>query len=389
MKKVGDYAGVSRAHLEVADNYSKPYLIGPPVCDELISLIEHMFTEEEAEVVRHLKPYRPRTAAKLAEASGMPLEHVKPILDRLDTEKQVIGSLGEGEKKKYIILPVVPGTFEMVMIRTDTDSVTPWHERFAELFEALYATGYLRDYLRKPVEPVRYLPVGEVIESQPMAYPSDRLEDILDRYDDFALSLCQCRLVKDLSGEGCGKMLETCTIVGDWAHVLVEKGMSKTASKRDIIEVKRAAEKEGLVTWMVNEESGRFTSCLCSCCGCCCAALRTITELNCPGFIARPHFMPGIDQKDCVYCEKCVKVCPMGALEVVGEGKSRRLIHKPERCIGCGLCVVACDNGAMTLEEVPEYRKPPGGWTSYLGRYIPTYASTVLKTLSARRRGAR
>lgn len=385
MNEVGLNLGVSRAHLEVAKTYSSPLLMGPRMCDELMALVEHMLTDEEADVMRHMKPFRPRTAAGLAKASGRTLEEIKPILHGLAHEKYILASVGEGRREVFSLLPIIPGTFESVLVRISPDSATPWHARFAELFEALYETGFVTEYLKKPTEGVRYLPVGESIENQPMALPSDRLEEILERYDDFAVGVCQCRLSKQLVGDGCGKMLETCTVMGDWAPVLVRQGRMREVSRRDLLEIKREAEKQGLVTWMMNEESGKFTSCTCSCCGCCCGALRTVSEFNVPGFFAPPHFMPSIDRAGCNLCGKCAKVCPMKALVMLGEEDSKLLVHKSERCIGCGLCAVACSTRTLTMSALPDYRKPPRGWLSHLARYAPSYLSNYRHVRSERR----
>jgi hypothetical protein len=136
---IGGYPGVSKAHLEVAKNYSSPFLLGPPMCDELVELVRHMFTGEEAEVIRHLKPWRAKTAAGLARASGRPPEDVKDILHGLAHEKYIIASYGKGkERELFAMMPVIPGTFESVLVRVSAESVTPWHRRFAELHEALF-----------------------------------------------------------------------------------------------------------------------------------------------------------------------------------------------------------------------------------------------------------
>lgn len=156
---------------------------------------------------------------------------------------------------------------------------------------------------------------------------------------------------------------------------------------RDVLEIKAQAESEGLVTFVINEESGRFSSGLCSCCGCCCGALRSITEFNTPGMIAPPHFMPHIELKACTVCGKCVKACPMGALHISEEVGQSHLVKSPERCIGCGLCSVVCPEGAIAMREVPDYRKPPGGHASYLARYLPNMVSNVWKVWSSHRRG--
>jgi len=383
MRKIGDYPDVSQAHMAVAKKYSSTRLLGPPLCDELVSLVEHMFTEEEAEVVKLLKPWRPMTAKKISAAAGRPTGEIKAILDVLAHEKHVLLFFGRDEKERFCILPIIPGTFENVLIRKSADSITPWHVRFAELHEKLFSTGFTTEYLYRPVNPVRYLPVGEAIESQAMALPSDRLESILDRYEHFAVGVCQCRLSKQLVGEGCVKPLEVCTAMGDWVPELVRRGRMKQASKSDVLEIKKATEKESLVNWMMNEESGKFTNTSCSCCGCCCGALRSISEFNTPGFIAMPHFIPIIDHQACDSCSKCVKVCPMGALSLLEDGESKRLLHKQERCIGCGLCVVACPKVALTLKEVEGYKGPPSGWSAYLARYAHNYLINGLKVWSS------
>ena len=66
--------GVSKAHMAVAKNYSNPVMLGPPLCDELVALIKHLYTEEEADVLQHINPYRARAAEGLAKQSGRPME---------------------------------------------------------------------------------------------------------------------------------------------------------------------------------------------------------------------------------------------------------------------------------------------------------------------------
>ena len=129
-------------------------------------------------------------------------------------------------------------------MKKSTEEFTEWHRRFAELFEALFSTGYLADYSVKPTHAVRYLPVGEVIEAIPTALPSDRLEDILDHYDKFSIATCQCRSSKKLLGEDCGRMIEVCTAFGDIAGWLANAGKATLASKQDVLEVKAAAERK-------------------------------------------------------------------------------------------------------------------------------------------------
>jgi Pyruvate/2-oxoacid:ferredoxin oxidoreductase delta subunit len=365
-KRLTDFPGVAQAHLDVAQKLSNPLLMGPPLCDELIAFVQHLFTEEEAALVRHLGPLAGMTAGDLARAERRPLEDVEPIVRRLADVTRSIAASGPEERRSYRLLPIVPGIFEMVLIGQSPERMSHWHRRFAERFEALYETGYTRDYQKGQTRPspvVRVLPVGRTIEAHPMALPSDRLEVVLDRYNVFGVGPCQCRMTTQVAGKGCGRPLGNCTVMGDWAARGIEQGWLTRVSRNNLLEIKREAEAHGLVTWMMNVESapGQIS---CSCCGCCCHAMRMVTEFNVPGYMAPAHFVPAFDDTRCTTCGKCARSCPTGALRVDPRGKQRTYLA--ERCIGCGLCVVACgERRAVVMQPVPHYKLPYKSWYTF------------------------
>jgi Pyruvate/2-oxoacid:ferredoxin oxidoreductase delta subunit len=380
-KKPNEYPGVPRAYLDVARKLSSPLLLGPPICDELVAFVEHTFTEEEAGIVRHLNAVKARTARQVARAARRPVDEIGPILQALD-KKRTIGCDGPAEKRRYRLMPVMPGMFEMVLIGESPDSMTDWHRRFAELFEALFETGYTLDYADRPAPFVRYLPVGGVLSAHPAALPSDQLEFVLDRYDQFGVGHCQCRMSTPPLGRGCGRPLEVCTAMGVWAEIGIEAGWLRSVSKQGLLEIKREAESHGLVTFIVNVESAKGQA-SCSCCGCCCKALRSVTEFNAPGAIAPPHFMPRFDATKCIHCGRCANACPTGAITVDTERKTLR--HEPARCIGCGLCQLACDRQhAIAMHPVPDYRLPYKSWLSFILGNAPKIVQTSWKVWRSR-----
>lgn len=371
IRNIGDYAKLPAVYREIAKNYSSPWLVGPPICDEYMALIEHMFTAEEASVVRHLKPFTRKTAKEVAAAEHRPVEEIRPILESLTHDKHIIISIGTDDNTRYMILPIVPGTFELVLIRHSKDTLNDWHRKFAELFEELHETGYMVDYLKHPLPGVRYLPIGQSIEGHPQALPVDKLEEILDRFDKFAVGLCQCRLTMEVVGKDCGRPLENCTGFGN-VEYLIREGMMRPAEKKEILEIKREAEASGLVTWMFNHDSATGINGSCSCCGCCCHMMRTISEFSMPGMIAPPHLMPKVDRTKCTYCAKCAQACPMGAFTVDTKNKTR--LHKAERCVGCGQCLLACDQEkAITMDAVPNYKMPPKTMPTLLMKLAPSF----------------
>jgi Pyruvate/2-oxoacid:ferredoxin oxidoreductase delta subunit len=365
-KNLTDFPGALAAHLQVAVKLASPLLMGPPVCEELVAFVQHVFTEEEASVVRHLGQFAGKSAADIARAEHRPVGQVEPILERLATGKRAIGASGGDGQRKYRLMPIMPGIFEMVLIGESPENLSPWHRRFAELFEALYETGYIADFQNghtKPTPFVRALSVGHTIEAHPMALPSDRLETVLDRYATFGVGQCQCRMTMEVAGQGCGKPVGNCTIMGEMAEHGIRQGWLRPVSRKNVLEIKREAEANGLVTWIMNVEAAKGQA-SCSCCGCCCHALRMVNEFNSPGVIAPAHFLPQFDAARCTHCGKCARHCPMGALVIDARQATRQ--HLAARCIGCGLCVVACaDQKAVSMEPVPDYKLPYKSWFAY------------------------
>ena len=67
---------------------------------------------------------------------------------------------------------------------------------------------------------------------------------------------------------------------------------------------------------------------------------------------------PELDEKKCISCKKCQKVCPTGAITMVEHGTNAK--GKPilwpevsaDKCVSCENCVNACPKSALHLKEV-------------------------------------
>jgi len=62
-----------------------------------------------------------------------------------------------------------------------------------------------------------------------------------------------------------------------------------------------------------------------------------------------------IIQDKCIACQICIGECPVGAIELTGEGVAG---IDPEVCIGCGKCFDVCPVGAVKFEK-KRIKKPP------------------------------
>lgn len=377
-----EFAGVPRPYLDVARKLSSPLLSGPPLCDELIAFVQHLLTEEEAAVMRHLGGFRGRSAAAVAKAEHRPVEQIEPILNRLALEKRCIACTGPDHARRYQLMPLIPGVFEMVLIGVQPEAFTPWHQRFVELFEAVYRSGYLGDYSGPQQPSIRFVPLAEAV--QPSALPATHLEPVLERYKTFAIGQCQCRMAMNALGHGCGRTLGNCTLMGTWAEAAIHAGWARKVSGQEVRAIKAEAESQGLVSWVINVDASAGQA-SCSCCGCCCHAMRVISEFNTPGWIAPPRYRPAFDDTRCTFCGQCQRQCPMAALRFQPRVRTRKYLR--ERCIGCGLCALACPKSAVKMEPARDFRGPFSSSRSMLLRSLPDRLRIAWNVWRRRARG--
>ncbi len=93
-----------------------------------LKILASLFSEEEAEMALHLTP-RPATAKALAEKLGKETAELGSLLERMADKGQIL-TLGEKDKRSYLLVPYIPGVWEFQVNRMDKE--------FAEDCEAYY-----------------------------------------------------------------------------------------------------------------------------------------------------------------------------------------------------------------------------------------------------------
>ena len=90
-----------------------------------------------------------------------------------------------------------------------------------------------------------------------------------------------------------------------------------------------------------------------------------ITGLTLGGVVWTPAFVVSIDQKKCIGCGRCYKVCPREVLGLVDREEdeidedldedqmSVMSITNAKDCIGCGSCSRVCPKACYTHESLP------------------------------------
>ena len=130
----------------------------------------------------------------------------------------------------------------------------------------------------------------------------------------------------------------------------VEKGAGREIDYEEACQILKKTEEEGLIHCVDNAEGG--LEALCACCACSCSVVNSMMR-NETNMCAPARFMAVTDPDRCNLCRKCEEICHVNAITILNEKKTTN-VHK---CIGCGLCVSRCPEGACYMTPRKKYPK--------------------------------
>ena len=164
----------------------------------------------------------------------------------------------------------------------------------------------------------------------------------------FSLCDCLCRTAKEKLGQACGHTIkDVCIQVGPLSKYYVRTGRAHYVNFEEAARILERSRDEGLYFEISRAMGGEDSYFICSCCPCCCIAMRTVL----PGSMRREappsKYLAQVDEALCIGCGKCEAECPAKAISAAGDS----LQVNAARCIGCGLCCIYCKNGAISIVE--------------------------------------
>jgi electron transport complex protein RnfB len=197
----------------------------------------------------------------------------------------------------------------------------------------------------------RVIPVNQNIKTNLDILAHEDVRQIIDRAKSFRVQDCICRREQGLLGKPCHHSRHNCLQYSLEEGAYDEFNLDgDVISREEALRLIEETEREGLVhnTYNVAQAPGGF---ICNCCSCCCGLLRGLREHDAPFILARSRYRAVIDDQTCAACGLCQEErCPVDA--IVQEGETYRV--QPERCIGCGVCVVTCPTESISLRDRPE-----------------------------------
>jgi ferredoxin len=177
--------------------------------------------------------------------------------------------------------------------------------------------------------------------------------------------MCYCRHKKGHLHKSCEKKAPVdgiCISLGSAAKFMVRRGFARYCTKEELLDVLKRAKELNLTH--VTDNIRSKPSFICNCCSCCCELLGGVQQ-GFPMGVAKTSFSLSVEAASCIGCGLCVKACNVKALVLENYGNAS---EKPkarvaaESCLGCGACISSCPTGSLSLvparrAEIPENKK--------------------------------
>jgi len=305
------HLAIEKPYLALQERLHK-YPIGAPATEELFEILRIRFSEEEAEIAARM-PMNPAPLALIGKRFDQAPERLEEKLDRM-AEKGLVLDFRTHGKTFYMLAPTVIGFFEFTFMRLHKDLP---NKKLADLLslymeDAKVANNAFRGETQ----------IGRTIVHE-KALPDDLRAEILP-YEQTTEILKKAEL----------------RAVGRYGReVSAEEALDIAAMTRDNFLVH------------IGDNVKNKVSYICHCCGCHCGQLRAINHNGIRNAVHTSNFLASVDAEHCKACGRCVKNCPVMAIEVKATsfGAAHAEIDE-ELCLGCGVCYIACKNNAMSMK---------------------------------------
>ncbi|MEJ5378185.1 MAG: 4Fe-4S binding protein [bacterium] len=293
---------------------------------------------QEARVLMAASP--PASLEQLAERTGLALQELGPMVERLFQKGLIFFSEKNGTRKYYRVRHV-PQLHDATAVALDAS------KELLELWRD-YTDHEWTDYAKKieafvPQAPIRVIPVNVSLDASSRILAFEDVRHLVEEARSLAVTRCTCRVI----AQRCDKPLEVCIQVNRAADYAVTRGTGRSVSKEEALEILRKCEEAGLVHVVDNRRE--LDHVICNCCKCCCMNWPPV-KAGVKRFVVPSRFAAKVDPKLCTRCETCLEKCYFDAISM--EGEDNAALVDQHKCMGCGLCVAGCPSQAMTLEEI-------------------------------------
>ncbi len=323
---------------------------GAPPSDTLYKILGMLFSEKEAELVAQL-PIKPFTAKAAARIWKTDEAQARIILDKLAGRAILLDSEHEGVVK-YVLPPPMAGFLEFSLMRTrgdvDQKLLSELYYQYLNVEEDFVKELFFSTETRLGRVFVQEQVLSRDNEVEILDF--ERASHIIKNASHIGISTCYCRHKLQHVGKACTAPMEICMTFNNTAASLIRHSYARRVEVSECMELLHKAYESNLV--QCGENVRRDVSFICNCCGCCCEALVAARKFGMLHPVQTTAFIPEINQTECINCGKCIKACPIGAIE--NNTESKRLSINKDICLGCGICARSCPKKAIGLKRREE-----------------------------------
>ena len=194
-------------------------------------ILDHVVTDEMADVGMHVKVRKPRHIEEIAKKAGTSVEYAQAMVNEL-VKCGIVRCVYDGDVETYYYPIWVPGIMEgMLSVKEQVEK----YPVIAECFERYtrYRTPILVPNFPAGMGPMRAMPVGSAIRNDSHAATYDEVEHIIERAWAISVGPCSCRRTRRLMGEGCGHLEDDmCMYIDDNAKFFSQQGIDKRTFAR-------------------------------------------------------------------------------------------------------------------------------------------------------------
>lgn len=351
-----------------------------PITTTILDILKFNIKEENLDLVMAFKKKISQTMEQLKESSGLSEGEILKKADDLAKRGVLFNQPNSQGVMVYRLLPIARQfeyTFMKKLDKTgENNHLAKLFHEFNEEIRDLVQSNYERFKLSINVLPPidRTVPILEnqetgeelnIIVNKELdvpieqVLPTQRIKELIDKYDDIAVGYCYCRQHNEFLGNPC-KQIEltpSCFTLGKSARHTSNHGFSTLVSKEEALKILKKCEEAGLVhkAYHLHGDTNKEEVAICNCCSCCCLVAR---ESMIFPLANATNYLASIDHDLCIGCGTCVEKCYNKAIELNDNNKAERI---EEFCIGCGVCAYFCPENAISLIEGPRIVKiiPP------------------------------
>ncbi len=340
-------------------------MLGLKDSSRMRKILEHLMTPDQAQMALAL----PGTPAHVAEKTGFDLNRVKDSLETLFHNGAVIprGDLVRRENYRFNSRNLHDLTLASALLDVEKD-----HDYFELWYDYVMNEMYPSTAKRMQLENRRgdrIIPAYKSIKDLDGVLPYENFPEMLKAQERIAVVPCSCRLVTESVHIPCDihNEVETwaCILFGRSAEYAVTRGSGRELTIEEALELNDRIEDNGLLHKWENH-NGMQVGLSCQCCRDCCMVYVPVDMtqgLEIGDIWAKSRYEAHVLQDDCTGCQDCLDRCLFDAIEMVKVEGSKKLkaVVDPEKCFGCGVCVLGCEPVALKMKVVrpPEHIPAP------------------------------